>query len=177
MNSLPSGLRVSGRGIQIRIQRKGRTYYHTIPGDLSEGHISDAASARQILSKAIDSGAVHPGSTATDDQDIDRYYAEMFRTARKRKRYGLSKQDEQALVEASGGRCAVTGISFGLHRPDGWLRRPFAPSIDRIDSKVGYDPENVRLVCVAVNIAMNEWGEEVFRLVAEQYLLNRAKGG
>jgi len=61
------------------------------------------------------------------------------------------------------GRCAVTGRSFSLQTfPDVLVKRPFAPSIDRILSSGGYTRKNVRLVCVAVNFGMGQWGQEVF---------------
>lgn len=63
------------------------------------------------------------------------------------------------------GRCALTGHPFVDHI-DGpikkGLMRPFYPSIDRIDSKKGYTEDNVRLVCVATNIALGEWGDRIF---------------
>jgi hypothetical protein len=43
---------------------------------------------------------------------------------------------------------------------------PYAPSLDRIDSARGYEIDNIRWVCVAVNFMMNQWGDEVFRSFA-----------
>jgi hypothetical protein len=34
--------------------------------------------------------------------------------------------------------------------------------MDRILSVGGYDPENVRLVCIAVNFGMGQWGQELY---------------
>lgn len=61
-------------------------------------------------------------------------------------------------------RCAVSGIKMSIDKVNGG--RPYAPSIDRIDSSSDYHPGNVRVVCIAVNLAMNVWGEEVFRKIA-----------
>jgi 16S rRNA C967 or C1407 C5-methylase (RsmB/RsmF family) len=63
------------------------------------------------------------------------------------------------------GRCAVTGINF-QNFPDALVKHPFAPSIDRKLSRGGYTPDNVRLVCVAANFGMGQWGEEVFLSLA-----------
>lgn len=41
------------------------------------------------------------------------------------------------------------------------VRHPFAPSLDRIDSSKGYTLSNTRLVCVASNFCMNQWGDGV----------------
>ena len=73
-----------------------------------------------------------------------------------------------ALMRAQDMRCAITGIPFDLS-PKGKQRsrcRPFYPSVDRIDSDSGYSPGNIRVVCVAVNYALCDWGIEVLRRVA-----------
>src|SRR5690606_21411241 len=62
---------------------------------------------------------------------------------------------------------------FSLERRPGWFRRPFAPSLDRIDTSTGYEAGNCRLVCVLANIALNEWGEDVFARVAIGVALKR----
>ena len=68
------------------------------------------------------------------------------------------------LFEAQGARCGLTGIAFDLRVVGcGQARRPFAPSLHRIDSSAGYTRDNTRLVCQAVNFALNAYGEDVFR--------------
>ena len=57
------------------------------------------------------------------------------------------------------GRCAVSGLEFSeVQVGGGRARRPYAPSLDRIDTRRGYEPDNVRLVCAVANFAMNAWG-------------------
>lgn len=70
------------------------------------------------------------------------------------------------------GKCLMTGIKFSLERSKTHTRiyHPFAPSLDRIDCRKGYTMENTRLVIVAINLALNQFGEKVFRTVCEQYL-------
>jgi hypothetical protein len=66
-----------------------------------------------------------------------------------------------------GGQCAVTGVKFSLERfADALVKHPFAPSVDRRLSSGSYTEDNVRLVCVAVNFGMGQWGEEVFLTLA-----------
>lgn len=60
-------------------------------------------------------------------------------------------------------RCSVTGTPLSLEVMSHDQRKPFAPSIDRIDNELGYTEENCRIVCLAANIAMNTWGEGVLR--------------
>lgn len=74
------------------------------------------------------------------------------------------------MVNASNGRCALTGIKFDFAPVGFGKKRPFAPSIDRVLSSAPYKVGNVRLVCVAVNVALNQWGDEVLRTVAKGML-------
>ena len=71
-----------------------------------------------------------------------------------------SMVDLIAAWEACGGHCAVSGLPFS---PGGCRRRqakrPFAPSLDRIDRHQPYQKSNVRLVVPIANFAMNAWGE------------------
>ena len=71
----------------------------------------------------------------------------------------LTTQQVIDLAEEGGWCCAVTGLPFTLEVING--RRPYAPSVDRIDNSLDYVPGNVRIVCTAANLAMNVWGEQV----------------
>lgn len=62
-------------------------------------------------------------------------------------------------------RCEISGLP--LKPPTrGVGRHPFSPSLDRVVPSAGYTKGNVRLVCMMVNLAMSDWGEEnLYRLV------------
>lgn len=53
------------------------------------------------------------------------------------------------------GICAKTGLEF-VFEP----RHPFSPSLDRIDQKLNYTPENVQVVCWQYNVAKNKWSDD-----------------
>lgn len=69
-------------------------------------------------------------------------------------------------------KCSLTHIEFQIPQErTGGKASPYAPSIDRIDSNKGYTKDNVRLVCVAVNYALNEFGEEIFEKICRAYIV------
>jgi len=69
------------------------------------------------------------------------------------------------MVEANGWRCAVTKLPFNTHKLGDRGSMPFSPSIDRIKAAQGYVAGNVRVICLAVNYALNEWGDETLRQI------------
>ena len=83
---------------------------------------------------------------------------------------GISRDGVQWLIERSKGRCELTGLPFVLGKWKKATRNPMAPSIDRINSRRGYLPDNCRVVLLCVNLAMSEWGTEVFDLIARSYV-------
>jgi hypothetical protein len=81
--------------------------------------------------------------------------------------FELTTEFIESLYAQQNGRCEITGLQFTQQRFDEALvKHPFAPSIDRRSSSGGYTNDNVRLVCVAVNFGMGQWGEEVFLTLA-----------
>lgn len=69
------------------------------------------------------------------------------------------------------GVCPLTGLSFVMDRGKG--RQPYAPSLDRIDPKIGYTPDNARLIISAANLAKNIWSDETLYEWAEALLAHR----
>lgn len=59
-------------------------------------------------------------------------------------------------------RCALSGIEFSQETLGTAHKRPFMPSLDRIECSIGYTPGNSRIVCVAVNMLLQDWGDAVF---------------
>ncbi len=81
--------------------------------------------------------------------------------------FALELDDLLLIAKRSGGQCEVSQIPFDFSSsPEKGYRRPYYPSIDRKDARRGYNKDNCRLVCVAVNYAMNIWGEHVLRAIA-----------
>jgi hypothetical protein len=84
--------------------------------------------------------------------------------------FELTSAEFNQIAERAKGRCEVTGIVFQLKVRPGSARRPFAPSLDRIESSKPYTFENCRLICGIVNAAMSDWGDGAF-----WFMVNKAR--
>lgn len=134
------------------------------------------------LGKAINLGRSLAGATEAlkrngitptrmDARHLSTIYWHARKNAKSREiSFDLARADINDLWIRSSGRCELTYIPFDLENEGGYRRRPFAPSIDRIDNRSGYWAGNCRLVVVAINLAINEWGLEVFGRVARGFL-------
>lgn len=80
-----------------------------------------------------------------------------------------------ALLNRQDHKCAVSGISFEVVGYDDCHMRPFAPSLDRVNTRAGYTKDNVRLVCRAANFAMGQWGLPTLERLAEGICAERRK--
>ena len=86
--------------------------------------------------------------------------------------FEMTITDVAAILRRSGGRCELSGIAFSREVVSG--RRPWDYSIDRIDSsRREYTPDNCRVVCYAVNVALNAWGDDVLLRIAENIMRRR----
>lgn len=98
----------------------------------------------------------------------------LIRCKSRAKKFKLSFDlDEKFLIElfkTQSGRCAVTGIEFLFDKDPNYRMRPFAASIDRINSNGGYTKDNVRFVCSIVNFSLNEFGQDKFDIMCESYI-------
>jgi hypothetical protein len=101
----------------------------------------------------------------------------LWRSAKERKPEGFTLTLEHVVRGMQRGFCPMTGIKFDFtdsHQiASGRSRNPYSPSLDRIDSRVGYTDENSRIVSTQYNIMKNELSdEEVFylcRLIVERH--------
>lgn len=76
---------------------------------------------------------------------------------------------DNVMARIVNGICEISGVKFcygiaGRH----WN----SPSIDRIDSSRGYTIGNVRIICVALNMALNEWGDDGLKKLLSEWLQN-----
>jgi len=85
--------------------------------------------------------------------------------------FDLVMHDLVRLANKARGKCMLTGIAWDYKTLSQKSNRaPWKPSLDRIDPNRGYEFENVRLVCIAVNIALSDFGDEVFMRLAQGFV-------
>ena len=68
------------------------------------------------------------------------------------------------------GCCCLTGLKFELGKYGAkGQSHPQAPSIDRINSKLGYTRDNVRLITYHMNISLSDFGILEFEKLIQAY--------
>lgn len=100
----------------------------------------------------------------------DNYVKHMFRTAKKNAKsrgieFNLTIEELNSIFEKSKGKCSLTGIKFTMEKSN-YRMPPWIPSLDRINSDLGYSIDNCRLVCCAVNLALNQFGFDVLKKIS-----------
>ena len=83
--------------------------------------------------------------------------------------FTLTKEDLINQYEQNDGCCAITKRPFDLTKYATGRVSPSAPSIDRINSQLGYTKENSRLIIFHLNAALNEWGIVEFEKLMTDY--------
>ncbi len=71
------------------------------------------------------------------------------------------------------GYCDLTGLHFQLAGNSQQYRNPYGPSLDRKNPKGGYTLDNCRMILWALNMGFSDWGEDIYRTIAESYLCTR----
>lgn len=72
----------------------------------------------------------------------------------------ITEKDLNDLWDRQDGKCALTGIQMTMRESKKDLR-PTTVSVDRISSDLGYTPDNIQLVCYSMNLAKNQFLNEV----------------
>lgn len=97
----------------------------------------------------------------------------MMKTAKRRSNKFCEKPDitEEFLLELlEPGVCSVTGIPFSYEPIEKYKCNPYAPSIDRIDSNIGYIKQNVRMVIWQYNLMKGEISDSELLMICERLI-------
>jgi len=90
-----------------------------------------------------------------------------FRAKKKGLEFCLTAADISGALDA--GVCELTRIPFNFDDGKTWD----SPSLDRIDSRLGYTPKNVRVVLYCLNVMANVWGENKIIEIADAIMDRR----
>lgn len=169
--------RVVRRGdgyLQIGCTIDGRRYRFSGGVDLAEAKA-------KILAFDTEVGT---GWRPGDQKDNNNWLAVARRMWRRHKQnaelrqmvFKLTVPQVYQLLHEANFHCTVSGIAFSRGEKMGprAISDPWAPSIDRLDNRLGYLPDNVRIVCVAANIAMNAWGFDTLLRLSKGVVRNAA---
>jgi hypothetical protein len=80
------------------------------------------------------------------------------------KTFTITQAEAWAIINKQGWKCALTGILF----TPGGTRSDTQPSMDRINSSIGYEPNNVQFVTLRVNYCKRELSDPAFVQLCKQ---------
>lgn len=158
----------SGRYYYVKRQESGKLVWTALSKDLSEALHQHALFEAGKTSEALDAGEPPQHWLGGMTRILHRQTAKRAREANIL--FELTVEDIAKLAVRTNWRCALTGIRFSRDEAGPKGSKPYLPSVDRINSGHGYTATNCRLVCVAVNFAMNSWGQETLHKVALAYV-------
>jgi hypothetical protein len=170
----------SARALPTRMHLKNGSYYYVYKDKDRKGHWIKLARTfeeaflkyRELYEKAERGDLVVSAPTNNISYHI-KYLHDRCRASAKERDilFTLKREDILNMGESNYWRCAVTDIRFDFSTSArDTHQRPWYPSIDRIDCKKGYTTDNCRMVCVAANLAMNEFGEKALTRLAIAYI-------
>lgn len=73
------------------------------------------------------------------------------------------------------GCCELSGIPFDFTRSEKSNFNPLSPSIDRIDNSKGYTFDNCRVILTALNVALSEYGLDLYIKIAKKVISSQKR--
>jgi hypothetical protein len=85
-----------------------------------------------------------------------------YRTKKRDFEHTITLPFLKEMYEHQNGRCVLSGNTMTIYGPKGSNDYWHSISLDRVNSSLGYTPDNVQLVCTGVNIMKQEMPNELF---------------
>lgn len=130
--------------------------------NVAKGVIDSLIASPAKCRKCKAGNRVHPMLTASEYFTSNTMATWRFSAKRRGHIWELTKEQLDEKLKSQNGICALSGVEFQDVRRVQKSRNPYRPSIDRIDSKIGYVPGNFQFVCSIVNIMKNRLDETEF---------------
>lgn len=153
---------------RLKLKRRGPTYH--ISGTYDGKRIRrstgarDIRQARAVLDDMYAESMTGWRAPSIDGEvswgDVAKWVCARHRVTAKERGipFDVTPSEIYKMMRATKFRCSVSGI--GLTRKAGANAEPdpWSASLDRIERRHGYTRDNVRVVCLIANLAMNRWG-------------------
>lgn len=119
------------------------------------------------LTKNVCNNCIGSYSIAKNESYADLLYKNS-KSSRKNKifNYTLTKEYIMDVLDSQKGKCAYSGMEFSLHD------KRSMPTIDRIDSSLGYEIGNIAIVRLDVNIMKSNLSLSDFKILIDQLFHN-----
>lgn len=164
-------------GLPRHVTMKGPRYYYVAPNGGKRTWIPIPGPDPLSIMIAKDMLAKKPARSRKAGKWIESrartiHYSARHRAKKSGVEFTLTLVELAALFDRARGRCELTGIPFVFGTKTIQAEKPWIPSIDRRDPTKGYTFENCRIICLAMNIALLNWGEDVFHRIAAGFRRN-----
>lgn len=99
-----------------------------------------------------------PNNWTGSEHFAGRKISEWISSAKRRGHsWELSKDDLDLIFNSQNGICKLSGLIMEFD-----YKSPFRPSLDRIDSNIGYTIDNCQFICSMINVMKNKYNEKDF---------------
>lgn len=166
------GLRLFQRGTIYHI--RGTLDGQRIRRSTGSGDLRIARIALDDVFAELQSGWYRQDNADASWKDVAKWVHARQRQAAKDRGipFDLIPSEVYAMMLATNFRCAISGIDLAKKVGPNATPDPWAASLDRIESRHGYTRDNVRVVCLAANVAMNRWGFDVLLRLSKAVVRN-----
>lgn len=88
--------------------------------------------------------------------------------------FDITYQDVWHKYDLQQGKCALSGLVMENYRDGSGIKNPYNISIDRIEADLPYTPDNIQLVCQAINMMKGTLDDNEFIRLCRAVAFNRS---
>ncbi len=97
----------------------------------------------------------------------NRFLQARSRAAKRNIEFSITVETLETLYQKQNGKCFFSGMALGLTQD-----RKYVLSVDRLNSSMGYTPDNVVLVCAAINTMKSDLSVDEFIDIVKNVYVN-----